>query len=208
MDLQRKQHWDNVYSKKENQETSWFQEIPETSLRLVANLSPGFDSPVIDVGGGNSNLTRELYRFGYRNLTVLDISGAVIEKKQAELENIAQHIVWEEGDVLTFNNGQQYQLWHDRAVFHFFTKAEEIQRYVEVVEKHVAPKGYVVISTFSESGPEKCSGLPVARYSVEKLNELFAADFDLLDGFEETHETPFGTQQDFVFVVFLRKAAS
>jgi 2-polyprenyl-3-methyl-5-hydroxy-6-metoxy-1,4-benzoquinol methylase len=197
-----KQHWENVYKKKSNHEMSWFQKIPHTSLKLISTLNLNPDSPVIDVGGGNSNLINELFHDGFSDLTVLDISEAVIDRKKDELGTISNHIEWIVCNVLDLNNGRHYQLWHDRATFHFLTEPKDIKKYVHIVGDHVVSGGFVILSAFSKSGPEKCSGLPVTRYSVEKIETLLSGRYRLLSGFEEIHSTPLNTEQNFVFTVF------
>ena len=195
------QHWENIYQNKSDSEVSWYQEIPHTSLKLLSQLDLPLYEPIIDVGGGNSNLARELYAKGYRDITVLDISQAVINRKKEELGEVADHIQWSVGDVLDLHQSKTYRIWHDRAVFHFFTDLVDIQQYISIVDNHVAQNGYVILSTFSKNGPEKCSGLTVSRYSIDDLNGLFSDRFHLIKGFEDVHTTPFGTDQKFAHVV-------
>lgn len=155
---------------------------------------------IIDVGGGSSALVGDLLNNGYQHITVLDISAAALEVAQQRLGARANNVTWLEADILqTKLNQHEYDLWHDRAVFHFLTESEDRRRYVNVVKEAVKPNGHVIVATFASDGPERCSGLPVTRYEPESLHDEFGNDFTLLDSIHETHHTPFGTGQKFIY---------
>lgn len=205
-DMTRQQHWQKVYASKTDQEVSWYQEVPATSLKLIEELKLPKDADIIDVGGGNSNLTRELLKRGYRHLQVLDISEKAIERAKEKTGPSSLQIKWTVSDVLDFHPEGTFDLWHDRATFHFLTSQDQIQQYVKLVEKAVKPGGYLILASFSDKGPQKCSGLEITQYTSGKLEELFGKSFELKQSFEETHHTPFDTQQEFIYAVFQKQA--
>ena len=200
----KKEHWEEVYGKKEDNHVSWYQDVPETSLRLIRDLRLALDDAVIDLGGGNSNLTHELYKEGYQNLSVLDISGLSLARTRKKMGAGASEVNWIESDVLDFDAYNRYEAIHDRATFHFLTSKEDINKYVDIVTSAVKMGGYLIISTFSLSGPEKCSNLKVSQYSSAKLATVFKDDFKLIKTFNEVHTSPYNTTQDFIFCVFKR----
>jgi ubiquinone/menaquinone biosynthesis C-methylase UbiE len=200
----KKEHWEEVYGKKEDNQVSWYQDVPETSLRLIRDLRLALDDAVIDLGGGNSNLTHELYKEGYQNLSVLDISGLSLARTRKKMGAGGSSVHWIESDVLDFNAYNQYAVIHDRATFHFLTREDEINKYVDIVTKAVKTGGFLIVSTFSLSGPEKCSGLNVSQYSPETLNSVFNGHFKLIRTLSEVHTSPYNTSQDFVCCVFAR----
>lgn len=198
-----KQHWETIYNKKEDNEVSWFQENPEVSLTLIEKYSFGQkDLSVIDIGGGNSLLSGKLADRNYKKLCVLDISKAAIERSRKR--NPKASIKWMETDILTCILIKEIDIWHDRAVFHFLTDKQDIQKYVSIASESVVKNCYLILGTFSESGPEKCSGLPITQYSEKKFRDLFEPNFELIECFEETHTTPFNSEQNFIWVVFKR----
>jgi ubiquinone/menaquinone biosynthesis C-methylase UbiE len=201
---ERKQHWEKVYETKADQEVSWYQEVPTTSLDLIESLILDKTKSIIDIGGGNSNLTSELLKKGFTDLSVLDISAKSIERTQTKIGDKSKEIQWFVSDVLDFEPTKKYDLWHDRATFHFLTESESIEKYVDCVSSSIHIGGYFIVATFSTSGPEKCSGLHITQYSAEKLKQLFEANFEFVKSFEDTHQTPFDTEQNFVYVVFRR----
>ena len=201
-DNKRKEHWENVYETKGDQEVSWYQETPTTSLDLINSLHLDTDAPIIDIGGGNSNLSAVLLKQGHTNLSVLDISTKSLERTKAKLGQDAGKIDWIVSDILDFKPKQQYDLWHDRATFHFLTSENNIAKYVDSVNYAVKKGGYMIIATFSTSGPKKCSGLDIIQYSEEKLKTIFNDRFELVKAFEEVHQTPFNTEQNFIYTVF------
>lgn len=203
--MKEKNHWEKVYGSKPEDEVSWFQEHAEVSLRLIEQSGVTKSANIIDVGGGASTLVDDLLASGYQNLTVLDLSGEALAKARHRLGAKAEKIHWLEADILQVNLPEQsYDIWHDRAVFHFLTAAEDRQKYVQAVLGSVKPGGHVIVATFAEDGPEKCSGLPVMRYSADQLHGEFGAPFDLLRQEREEHHTPAGVIQKFIYC-FCRK---
>jgi len=202
--MDRKQHWETVYKTKSDQDVGWYQEHPVTSLKLIEKYSEQKDLPVIDVGGGNSHLSRVLFENGYTDLTVLDLSSEAIKRSQSRIDNSHQ-INWIESDVLQFESNTHFQIWHDRAVFHFLLAGDEIKKYAEVATAQIAAGGYLILGTFAETGPTSCSGLPITQYSDEKLHKVFKDSFNLIETFEEVHTTPSGNPQNFTWAVFLKK---
>lgn len=200
----KKEHWEEIYEKKDDNRVSWYQDVPNTSLRLIDELRLALDDAVIDLGGGNSNLTSELYKKGYKNLSVLDISGLALDRTKAKMGAGANGVNWIESDVLDFYAYNKYEVIHDRATFHFLTSEDDINKYVDIVTGAVKMGGYLIISTFSLSGPEKCSNLQVSQYSSAKLATVFKNDFKLINTINEVHTSPYNTTQDFIYCVFKR----
>lgn len=201
-----KQHWENIYGTKDTtREVSWYQNNPQTSTDLI--LSTGIDKngSVIDIGGGDSKLADKLLDLGFKNVFVLDISAKAIEKAKIRFGEKAMLVTWIEADILEFESSARFDVWHDRAAFHFLTKKDDIARYVKIASKFIKPSGYLIISTFSMSGPKKCSGLDITQYSEDSIIRAFGKNFQHIRSFEETHITPFNTKQDFLFNVFRRK---
>lgn len=201
---EKKKHWNKIYTKKSDNEVSWFQPNPETSISIVEKYSNSKSNKVIDIGGGNSNLTKELCKKGFESFSVLDISQKALERCEAKLAECKASVDYLEADILEFSSILPFQIWHDRAVFHFLTQPDEISKYVEIVTKNVEKGGYFILSTFSLTGPEKCSGLAVSRYNAKMLETIFSDNFTLQESFDETHVTPSKSTQDFVWVVFKR----
>ena len=198
--MKPKEHWEGVYSSKAVNAVSWFQEHAEQSLRLIKATGVPLSAAIIDVGGGASTLVDDLLRSGYSNLTVLDLSAAALSAAQARLGAGSSSVRWLEADVTRAElAGDAYDLWHDRAVFHFLTTAEERNAYVRQVLRSVKPGGHVIVATFAEDGPTQCSGLPVMRYRADQLHAQFGEPFTLLQHEKEEHHTPFGTVQKFVY---------
>jgi len=196
-----KNHWENIYKNKNEDEVSWFQQIPSSSIKLIQSI--GIDNPkIIDVGSGRSKLLKSLIDIGYNNLTYLDISEAALKKSKEFLEDQSNKVKWIAEDILNFEPKQKYDVWHDRAVFHFLTEQNQIKKYVDLVSKNISNDGYLIIGTFSENGPLKCSGLNVSRYSKKLIQETFIRNFDLKHTFHIDHITPFSTIQNFQFSLF------
>lgn len=202
--MNRQEHWEGVYRVKGDTELSWFQAQPAVSLSLIGAVRPAPKS-VIDVGGGQSELAGELVRRGVEHVTVLDISSTAIERGRNRLEAVAQRVRWVVGDVLEDHQTGEFDLWHDRAVFHFLTEVEDRRRYVAAVCRSVPVGGHVVVATFALTGPEKCSGLPVCRYDPATLAAELGPEFDLESSRLESHATPWGKVQDFTYVVMQRR---
>jgi SAM-dependent methyltransferase len=196
------EHWNQVYANKTNKEMSWFQEVPRRSLELIQEFSLKPDAKIIDIGGGDSKLTDRLLALGYSDLSVLDISKVALDKMRARLGPAAHSVHFIESDITRFKPEQKYGLWHDRATFHFLTTKSDIERYLQVAYQALAAGGYLIVSTFARTGPEKCSGLTIARYASIDLKELFGRYFQNMKCLEETHETPWGAKQDFVYCGF------
>ena len=204
--MERKEHWENVFSTKQEKEVSWYQEYPQTSVDFLTALELPLDAKIIDIGGGASYFIDALLDLGYTNLTLLDISASAIDRITKRLGAKASgKVTFIVSDVLNFNPEEHYDFWHDRACFHFLTNAEEINDYAYLVNKAVSPKGRVFIGTFSDSGPLKCSGLEIKQYNQESLRLVFERDFVLKSSFTEDHKTPFDTIQNFIFCGFKRK---
>lgn len=206
--MQPKEHWDNVYSTKSTDDVSWFQEHAEQSLRLIRGTGIPLTASIIDVGGGASTLVDDLLRNGYSSLTVLDLSAAALAAAQSRLRAQSSAVRWIEANIIDASLPiHAYDVWHDRAVFHFLTSPQDRHAYVETVLRAVKPGGHVIIATFAEDGPTQCSGLPVMRYSANELHAEFGAPFILLSHEKEEHLTPFGTIQKFVYC-YCRKSSS
>jgi SAM-dependent methyltransferase len=206
--MQSKHHWETVYGRKAPAEVSWFQEHAELSLKLIQNAKIPVTAAIIDVGGGASVLVDDLLAHGYENVTVLDISGAALAVARARLDDRGEKIRWLESDILGADLPLHgYDVWHDRAVFHFLTAPEDRQAYIELVLHTVKPGGLVLVATFAEDGPTECSGLPVMRYSADELHDAFGEPFILLGHEKESHKTPAGKEQQFVYCL-CRKADS
>lgn len=203
--MQQKQHWEKVFETKTDSEKSWFQPYPATSVQFIKELNIPKDAAIIDVGGGDSYLVDALVQEGYKDITVLDISGKALQNTQKRLGKNAGKVKWIESDVLHFHPPQKYDCWHDRAVFHFVTDDHEIKDYKKQIADSVKEEGKLIVGTFSEKGPEKCSGLPVHRYSQQQLTDSLATNFSKIKCIEEIHQTPFNTMQSFTFCSFQKK---
>jgi ubiquinone/menaquinone biosynthesis C-methylase UbiE len=206
--MDRKQHWEQVYTTKPSDSVSWFQEHADQSLRLIHKAGLGKEAAIIDVGGGASILVDELVAEGYTDLTVLDLSAAALSVAKQRLGKQAAAVHWMEGDITRAELPiHRFDIWHDRAVFHFLTDPADRNAYVERVMRAVRPGGHVIIATFGEDGPEKCSGLPVMRYKPESLHAEFGEAFLLVQHEKEAHHTPAGSVQQFVYC-YCRKGNS
>lgn len=201
--MDRKEHWEKVYTTRASDEVSWFQEHAALSLRFIQETGFGKNAALIDVGGGASTLVDDLAAKGYSDLTVLDLSAAALATAKQRLGAYADAVHWIEGDItqaqLPVN---RFDIWHDRAVFHFLTDPKDRKAYVERVKRAVRLSGHVIIATFAEDGPEKCSGLPVQRYRPETLHAEFGDDFSLIEHQKEAHHTPSGLVQQFIYCHF------
>jgi SAM-dependent methyltransferase len=203
----RQEHWEKVYQSKAPDDVSWHQVRPEVSLDLIGRAGIAKDAGIIDVGGGASTLVDHLLRAGYSRLAVLDISRAALEHSRTRLGEDAPLVEWMVGDVTEFTPPHPFALWHDRAVFHFFTVAADRRRYVAALRRTVSVGGQVIIAAFAPHGPEKCSGLEVCRHDAASVCAELGAEFELLEQVEETHRTPWETEQAFGYFRFRRKAA-
>ena len=195
-----KKHWENIYATKGMQEVSWYQKSPQTSLNLISQLQLSKHASIIDIGAGDSFLVDELLKLGYTNISVLDISVNAIKRAKKRLGEFAKNVKWIVTDITEFNPTEKYDLWHDRAVFHFLTQEKDINIYKKLVDSTIS--GYFLLSTFSDEGPDKCSGLEICKYSEMDLKNQFEGDFTLIDSFKKDHNTPFETIQNFTFSLF------
>jgi trans-aconitate methyltransferase len=202
----RKQHWEGVYSAKQVHETSWHQDEPYLSLRMIENTKFDRSAAIIDVGGGASFLVDHLLDRSYKDLTVLDISAAALQQAQERLGEKAGRVEWVESDVTVYTPGRKFDLWHDRAAFHFLTSAEDRRRYLRVMREALKPEGQVIIASFAPDGPKKCSGLDIVQYDAQKMGEELGEDFVLQEQEWEKHQTPLGNEQQFGFYRFRRTA--
>jgi len=200
METTKKTHWENVYETKNPSQVSWTQETPKTSLDLIRSFKVDKQAKIIDIGGGDSNLVDHLLEEGYENITVLDISAKALDKAKNRLGAKAEKVTWVISDVVDFQPDTTYDVWHDRAAFHFLTTKEQIAQYIENTSKYV--RGYLAIGTFSKNGPLKCSGLEITQYAEEELKDKFKNNFTPLNCFTEDHLTPFDTTQNFLFCSF------
>ncbi|MGB0850275.1 MAG: class I SAM-dependent methyltransferase [Bacteroidia bacterium] len=199
--MSNQEHWEKIYTTKTPSEVSWTQEVPQTSLDLIAKFDLPKFAHIIDIGGGDSLLVDHLLALGYTNVTVLDISKAAIERAKKRLGEDAEKVTWLVQDITRFSPKGRYDLWHDRAVFHFLTSPEDKTYYVDKV-RHAS---HVVLGTFSKSGPLKCSSLPITQYDEKDFTDLFSTDFEIKEYFTIDHTTPFDTIQNFSFARMTRK---
>ena len=203
--MDNKQHWENVFTTKASNEVSWFQEYPKTSIEFLELFKLPLTANIIDIGGGDSNLVDTLLGKGYKNIWVLDISEAALERAKNRLGEKASLVHWIVTDVTEFEPPVQYDFWHDRAAFHFRTSNDAINKYVAIAEEAISDKGYLVLGTFSENGPEKCSGLQIQQYNEASMSARFEIAFYRIKCITEDHTTPFNTVQDFLFCSFQKK---
>lgn len=203
--MDKKAHWENVFSTKTEKEVSWYQEYPKTSVDFITALQLSLDAKIIDIGGGDSYLMDALLDLGYTNLTLLDISAKAIERIKSRLGDKASKVTFIVSDILDFEPSERYDFWHDRACFHFLTQSDDVANYSKIVSQAVAHDGKLFIGTFSDEGPKKCSGLEITQYNMESLRLVFERDFELSGCFTEEHPTPFDTTQNFLFCGFNRK---
>lgn len=202
-EMYSKEHWEGVYRSKAPDAVSWYRAHLETSLQLICESTPDRSAAIIDVGGGESTLVDDLLQSGYRNLTVLDMSAVALDTTKRRLDAIAEQIKWVASDILLVDLPEHhYDVWHDRAVFHFLSEASERAAYIRVLTNALKPAGHVVIATFGPAGPNRCSGLDVRQFDVQQLSSEFGAGFELVTGTIEDHHTPAGSIQQFLYCCF------
>lgn len=201
---ERSNDWESVYYATPSTGLSWFERRPVTSLRLIEKIAPGSHAAVIDVGAGTSSLVDLLLASRFSDVTMLDVSLRALTEVRQRLGERAQHVAFVHEDVLTWKPDRQYDIWHDRAVFHFLTDQATRDRYVEIAASAIRVGGYLVLATFAEDGPPQCSGLPVCHYRAHDLEETFSASFTLVAQEREEHVTPAGVVQPFTWVVLQR----
>ncbi|MFH1493335.1 MAG: class I SAM-dependent methyltransferase [Pseudomonadota bacterium] len=200
----RKAHWEQVYSTLKPHEVGWYQAYPEMPLHLIASTGVDKSAAIIDVGGGASNLVDALLENGYSDVTVFDLSAAALEATKARLGQASDRVKWLAADITSFTPQQQYNVWHDRAVFHFLTEAEDRQRYMEAARAALPPGGHLIMAAFALDGPPQCSGLDVVRYSPERLQQEVGDGFTLAESFGGLHITPSQGKQSYTFCRFIR----
>ncbi len=200
----KQSHWDQVYTTKALEQSSWYQPRPSISLGFIQELSVAKDAAIIDVGGGDSLFVDHLLDLGYQNISVLDISFKALERAQNRLGERAKAVKWILADAANFEPSEQYDFWHDRAAFHFLTTEQEIRRYATTAGNSIKPGGFLVIGTFSEQGPLKCSGLEIKQYTEQNLAQVFENQFDKISCRQVNHLTPSQTSQQFTFCAFQR----
>lgn len=198
--MEKKTHWEKIYQTKKIDGVSWFQKTPSDSIELIQKYSNNKSEKIIDVGCGKGFLGDCLLDLNFKDITLVDISSNALEEVSDRLKN--QSLSFIETDILNFKSEYKYNIWHDRAVFHFIIKKSGIDKYISLCNKYIKRDGILIIGTFAEDGPLKCSGLEIKRYSVNNLVNLFKDNFKLVEGFKKLHNTPFDTQQSFTFCVF------
>lgn len=199
----RKNHWETVYETKNPDQVSWTQEVPKTSLDFISSFGLTKDAKIIDIGGGDSKLVDYLLEKGFENITVLDISEKALEKAKYRLGDKAKKVNWVVSDITEFEPTTTFDIWHDRATFHFLSTTEQVSKYMNTARKSV--NGFMTIGTFSENGPTKCSGLEIKQYTEQTLTDELKNGFDKIRCVTEDHTTPFNTTQNFLFCSFKRQ---
>lgn len=201
-----KEHWEQVYRARPSNEMSWFEASADVSLKLMRACQPSPDTPLIDVGAGASVLVDQLLAEGLRNITLLDVSGAALAKTRDRLGTDAKRVRWIENDILEQDfDSESFAIWHDRAVFHFLTDEARRHAYTKAASRSIMPGGHLIIATFAEDGPQRCSGLDVRRYSLHELQTDFGDTFDLIESLKITHTTPTGKPQQFNYLLLQKK---
>jgi SAM-dependent methyltransferase len=204
-DVTRRAHWENVYTTKGERDVSWFQENPAPSLELIALAGLSASASIIDIGGGASRLVDILAERNLGQITVLDVSAAALDAAKVRLGSKAAGVQWIAADITNWEPAQAYDVWHDRAAFHFLTEPDDQSAYVARLHKAVRPGGYAIIGTFALDGPEKCSGLAVVRHDAASLSAALGGGFELIDARRHDHITPWGALQRFQFSTFRRR---
>lgn len=198
----RHAHWENIYKTKQLCEVSWYQPTPATSLEFIEQFNISTFAKIIDVGGGDGFFVDHLLNLGYHDITVLDISETAINRAKERLGDKANQVKWIVSDAATFKPTEKYDFWHDRATFHFLTQENEIESYIDTVQQSIRPTGVLVIGTFSENGPKKCSGIEIKQYSEVTISDRLRKFFEKIKCVTVDHKTPFDTFQNFIFCSF------
>jgi ubiquinone/menaquinone biosynthesis C-methylase UbiE len=201
----RKEHWENVFANKQETEVSWFQPYPKTSIEFVKLFDLPLDANIIDIGGGDSHFVDALLEEGYKNIWVLDISENALSRAKKRLGDNANKVNWVVSDIIDFIPPVEFDFWHDRAAFHFLTTEENMNKYVAIAERGIKARGVLILGTFSETGPTKCSGLEIKQYSENSMSSRFELSFDRVKCITEEHQTPFNSIQNFLFCSFKKK---
>ena len=205
MSLDKRAHWENVFATKQETEVSWYQQKPETSINFFTENNISKDAKIIDIGGGDSYLVDYLLELGYQDISVLDISKYALDRAKQRLGDKAKNVKWIEANAAHFQPVEKYDFWHDRATFHFLTEHEDIENYIKTANESIAVNGVLIIGTFSENGPKKCSGIDIKQYSEKSLQKVFLPFFEKINCFTTDHNTPFNTVQNFTFCSFRKK---
>jgi len=198
--MENKLHWENIYQTKKIDGVSWYQETPSESIELIKKFSNTNSDMIIDIGCGKGFLADNLLKLNYENITLVDISKNALKEVKERVNNKSLNFI--ETDVLNLKSEKTFDIWHDRAVFHFINEKEGIEKYISLCNEYISKEGKLIIGTFAEDGPLKCSGLEIKRYSINNLKELFKENFEFIEGFKKLHSTPFETQQSFTFCIF------
>jgi SAM-dependent methyltransferase len=201
----RKQHWENVFATKEPTEFSWFQQYPKTSVEFLQLFALPRHARIIDVGGGDSHFVDALLDLGFQDVYLLDISEGAIERVKARLGDRASRVTFIVSDITDYEPTVQFDFWHDRAAFHFLTDDDKVARYVRIAENAIKAGGYLILGTFSEDGPRKCSGLEIKQYTERSMSARFEMAFERIKCIKEEHETPWNSVQSFLFCSFQRR---
>lgn len=202
---ERKKHWENIFTTKDTKKVSWYEPVPQTSINLLNELEIPKNAKIIEIGSGDSYLADTLLAKGFSNITLLDISAAALNRIKQRLQNSLEEIRFIEQDILDFSSNVKFEVWHDRAVFHFIRSENDKKRYVENATKYINKSGFLIIQTFSENGPNECSGLQIEKYSAKNLTALFNKNFNVIKCFTKNHTTPSGSIQNFQVCVFQKK---
>lgn len=205
-EVDRIKHWENIYQTKELKDVSWYQPTPTTSLNFIKQFNIPTHAKIIDIGGGDSFLVDHLLDLNFTDITVLDISASALDRAKQRLGERATKIKWIVADVATFKPTEQYDFWHDRAAFHFLTQEQEITNYINTLQNGIKPSGILVIGTFSEEGPKKCSGIEIKQYSETSMTDRFKKYFEKVKCLTVEHTTPSGNIQNFIFCSFKKIA--
>ena len=202
----RKTHWETIYQTKNITDVGWYQSKPITSLKFISELDLKKDAKIIDIGAGESYLVDYLLADGFSDLTILDISEEALDHTRLRLGKKVENLKWINADISNFIPEEKYDLWHDRAAFHFLTEETQVQNYLKTLENSINPGGYVILGTFSEKGPKKCSGLKIKQYSIAEMSSLLSDNFHKLRSENIDHITPTGAVQNFTFCSFQKKS--
>lgn len=204
--MEQPQHWETIFAERDTREVSWYEAVPETSLALIQEAAIPLSAAILDVGGGTSKLAGLLLAVGYTDVTVADISPSALALSQAEVGAAAEQITWIEADVRSHDFARRFDLWHDRAVFHFMVEDDDRAGYLRVLRRTLRPGGHLVLAAFGPEGPTRCSGLPVVRYGADELARVLGRDFELISANSQQHRTPRGNEQEFTYSHFRRNA--
>ena len=198
--MSNRTHWETIYSKKKPNQVSWYRKHLDNSLKMILQTNVSKEKAIIDIGGGNSTLVDDLIENGFADISVLDISSKAIEESKKRLKHRAGNIDWIEADITKVALPEnKYDVWHDRAVFHFLTSSDDREKYIDLVMRSLKIGGHIIVASFGLNGPQKCSGLDVVRYSPETMHDEFGEHFKLVKSATEIHETPFETTQEFIY---------